>query len=604
MCGIAGISGPAAEKSLALRMLESIKHRGRDDQGVFADSGIGFGCNRLSIIDVAGGHQPVSTDDGEVWVVQNGEIYNHDELRAELQKCGHKFATRSDTEVIAQAFKEWGADCFARLDGMFAVAIWDVAGKTLHLARDRVGVKPLYFAETDGNLLFGSEIKAILAAGLLKKTTVNRRMVDQLVEVGYPLEPETLLNEVHQVPPGSRAKFDSSRFEVSSFWQPPAIVDTAPTVEQVRDALRRSIVHQTITSDVPVAAFLSGGIDTSTVVAFASGVRSDPLKTFCMGFNEATDEFADARIVAEKFGTDHREIMVDASDAMKIYPKMVWHSELPKINLYSWFVNEAASKHVKVCLSGLGGDELFAGYPTSRRFQTARRIRRLRRLGPVLAVAEMSRMVPNRYARLLRSLHSDSEAYAALVTGFPSEEVSSTVKELVTPFFNQPGDFEQKMVRAEFSEKLPYDYLLVEDAMSMAHTLEVRVPLLDDILLDLMLPVPYKCNATPSQGKLLLREAVKDILPAQCLAKPKWGFSVDVYSWWKRSVRDYALKRIPDSKFLREATPNWHRKVSEKISQPVDVQNSRWYSMAWIMLGLDVWADLFLNKQTPQSLPW
>ena len=604
MCGIAGISGQAAEKSLALRMLESIKHRGRDDQGVFADSGISFGCNRLSIIDVAGGHQPLSTEDGEVWVVQNGEIYNHDELRAELQKRGHKFATRSDTEVIAQAFKEWGADCFARLDGMFAVAIWDVAGKTLHLARDRVGVKPLYFAETDGNLLFGSEIKAILAAGLLKKTTVNRRMVDQLVEVGYPLEPETLLNEVHQVPPGSRAKFDSSRFEVSSFWQPPAIVDTAPTVEQVRDALRRSIVHQTITSDVPVAAFLSGGIDTSTVVAFASGVRSDPLKTFCMGFNEATDEFADARIVAEKFGTDHREIMVDASDAMKIYPKMVWHSELPKINLYSWFVNEAASKHVKVCLSGLGGDELFAGYPTSRRFQTARRIRRLRRLGPVLAVAEMSRMVPNRYARLLRSLHSDSEAYAALVTGFPSEEVSSTVKELVTPFFNQPGDFEQKMVRAEFSEKLPYDYLLVEDAMSMAHTLEVRVPLLDDILLDLMLPVPYKYNATPSQGKLLLREAVKDILPPQCLAKPKWGFSVDVYSWWKRSVRDYALKRIPESKFLREATPNWHRKVSEKIAQPVDVQNSRWYSMAWIMLGLDVWADLFLNKQTPQSLPW
>ncbi len=204
----------------------------------------------------------------------------------------------------------------------------------------------------------------------------------------------------------------------------------------------------------------------------------------------------------------------------------------------------------------------------------------------------------------MRSLHSDADAYATLVTGFPSEEVSSTVKELVKPFFNQPGEFEQKMVRAEFSEKLPYDYLLVEDAMSMAHTLEVRVPLLDDILLDLMLPVPYRYNATPSQGKLLLREAVKGILPPQCLAKPKWGFSVDVYSWWKRSVRDYALKRIPESKFLREATPNWHRKVSEKIAQPVDVQNSRWYSMAWIMLGLDVWADLFLNKQTPQSLPW
>ena len=599
MCGIAGVYGPTASRDLTLRMLDSIKHRGRDDQGIYSDAGISLGCNRLSIIDIAGGHQPISTIKGDVWIVQNGEIYNHNELRLELEQAGHRFKSRSDTEVIAEAYKQWGSDCFSHLNGMFSVAIWDVANKGLHLARDRVGIKPLYYACVDGSVLFGSELKAILAAGLLTKPTINLGMVAELIEVGYPLEAETLLNEVHQLPPASRAKVGSGGLELSSFWQPPALYDSAPTVQRLKEALRESIVHQTITSDVPVGAFLSGGLDTSTVVAFASGVRSEPLKTFCMGFGEATDEFADAKVVAEKFGTDHHEIPVDASDAMKIFPRMVWHSEMPKINLYSWFVNEAASKYVKVCLSGLGGDELFAGYPTTSRFTVARKMTKLRRLGPALSVLGH---VPNRYGRLLKSLNSESEAYATLVTGFPTQEVSPTVKKLVKPYFNSGRSFEQEIVRAEFNQKLPFDYLLVEDAMSMAHTLEVRVPLLDDLLLQLMLPVPYEYDASASEGKRLLREAVKDILPAECLTKPKWGFSVDVFSWWKRSVREFAIKRVPDSKFLKDVAPKWHERVVEKIAQPPTVNNSRWYSMAWIMLGLDVWSDLFLNRQSPESV--
>jgi asparagine synthase (glutamine-hydrolysing) len=600
MCGIAGVYGSAAHGDIVMRMLEPIKHRGRDDQGTYSDAGISIGCNRLSIIDVEGGHQPVRTADGDVWIVQNGEIYNHNELREELHQAGHRFKTRSDTEVIAEAYRHWGADCFSHLNGMFALAIWDARNKTLHLARDRVGIKPLCYAFVDGNVLFGSELKAILEAGLVPTPTVNLDMVAQLIEVGYPLEAETLLNEVHQLPPASRVKISSAGIAVSTYWQMPGLSASAPSISQVKETLRQSIIRQTLTSDVPVGAFLSGGLDTSTVVAFASGVRSEPLKTFCMGFGEATDEFADARLVAEKFGTDHHEISVDASGAMKIFPEMIWHSEMPKVNLYSWFVNEAASKYVKVCLSGLGGDELFAGYPTSRRFRVARRMVKLRRLGPGLSILGR---VPNRYGRLLNSVRSESAAYATLVTGFPSEEVSPRVRELVKPYFNNhQQSFEQDIVLAEFSQKLPFDYLQVEDAMSMAHTLEVRVPLLDELLLQLMLPVPYEYEASPNEGKRLLRAAVRDILPARCLKKPKWGFSVDVFSWWKRSVREFAVNRIPESRFLKEVAPKWHKLIVKKITQSPNVEDSRWYSMGWIMLGLDVWSDLFLKRQNPESV--
>ncbi|MGD0177130.1 MAG: asparagine synthase (glutamine-hydrolyzing) [Candidatus Bathyarchaeia archaeon] len=602
MCGIAGLHGEFASKEIVLRMLETIKHRGRDDQGVFAEGHVGIGCNRLSIIDVAGGHQPLSNEEGTIWLVQNGEIYNYQALREALHNAGHRLQTQSDTEAIAHAYEEWGPDCFKHLKGIFAIALWDGTNHTLHLARDRVGIKPLYYAQAQGGLLFASEYKAILAAGLLDSLTVNQGMVDQLLEVGYPLEPETLLNEVHQVPPGSRLEVHGGNVREVAFWTPPGLSDYVPDESIVRNTLKDSVISQTITSDVPVGAFLSGGLDTSTVVAFASRVRPDGLKTFCMGFKEPTDEFKDARVVAETFGTEHHEIIVDASQAMEIFPRMVWHSEAPKVNLYSWFVNEAASKYVKVCLSGLGGDELFGGYPSSTRFGIARKISKYRR-GPIPALSRFADLIPSRRVKYAGSLRTESLAYATLITALPRNEISPRVKDLTSHYFDKGAStFEQSMTRAEFHTKLPYDYLLVEDAMSMAHTLEVRVPLLHDDLLELMMPVAYRHNVNGTQGKRLLRAAVRDILPPRCLSKEKWGFSVNVFSWWKNSVREYAIKRIPDSNFLKANAPKWHDKITAKIQSTPEVRNSRWYSMAWIMLGLDYWSELFLEAQTPKAI--
>jgi asparagine synthase (glutamine-hydrolysing) len=604
LCGIAGCFGETADRQLILKMLEPIRHRGRDDQGVFTDGGIGLGCNRLAIIDVPGGHQPISNAEGTVWVALNGEIYNHNELREELRSLGHDFRTRSDTEVIAQSYEEWGPECFNRLNGMFAVTVWDSTKRTLNLARDRVGIKPCYYARVNGNVLFASEVKAILASGLLGKRTVNLRMVEQLLEVGYPLEAETLLNEVHQIPPAHRVELSADKFEVFQFWEAPEIRDFLPDKDAVKKTVQNAIVHQTITSDVPVGAFLSGGLDTSTIVAFASQVRADGLKTFCMGFGESTDEFADARVVAETFGTDHHEILVDASDAMKIFPQMVWHSELPKVNLYSWFVNEAASKHVKVCLSGLGGDELFAGYAGTARFRNARRIARWRRLSPILTLAASSQLLPARYAGLARSMRSEPLAYSTLITGFPGDEVSPSVKENVARYFEQDYGFEQGVVGAEFHTKLPYDYLLVEDAMSMAHTLEVRVPLLDNTLLDLLLPVRYEHQMRGQTGKLLLRSAVKDLLPARCLKKPKWGFSVNVYSWWKKGLADYVRREVPGSEFLKEHSGKMFEKVIDQIGKPDDEARTRWYAIAWTMLGLEAWRRMYATDEPPKQVYW
>jgi asparagine synthase (glutamine-hydrolysing) len=577
-------------------MLETMKHRGRDETGIYVDDGVGLGCDRLAIVDVVGGHQPVATNDGAVWAVLNGEIYNHRELRTILQESGHQFSSLSDTEVVAHAYKEWGDLSFARLQGMFAIAIWDADKRSLVLARDRVGIKPLYY-HAGATFGFASEAKAMVATNLIETPTVNKSAVVQLLEVGYFLAPMSMLNEVNQLPPASYLTYTGGSATTKTYWTPPPYSNEIPSAETIRKTVRDSVVRQTETSDVPVTAFLSGGLDTSTIVAFASRVRPEGLRTFCMGFGENTDEFADAKLVAEAFGTDHHELLVDANQAMILFPKMIWHSEMPKVNLYSWFVNEAASKFGKVCLSGLGGDELFCGYPTSSRYRRARQISGIRRMPLAKELLGAASVLPIRKASYAKALAEEAQSYSAIITGFPPSETRSAISSSVQKYFSGKEDFVEKMVRCEFHTKLPYDYLLVEDAMSMAHTLEVRVPLLDDFLLELMLPVHCKYQMNAYIGKLLLRSAMRGLLPERCFAKPKWGFSVDIYSWWKNAVREYAARYLPESKVLKELAGDWHLKVLQKMQPPTDPSRTRWYSMAWMMLGLELWHRIFIDEQ-------
>jgi asparagine synthase (glutamine-hydrolysing) len=595
MCGIAGIVGDDASRENLLKMLDTMKHRGHDDVGTYVDHQIALGCDRLSIVDVTGGHQPVSGENATVWTVLNGEIYNHREIRAELQQKGHRFNSLSDTEVLAHAYEEWGERSFERITGMFASAVWDGTKKTLVIARDKVGIKPLYYFRSGRTFAFASEAKAILAARLAGAPTINRVAVAHLLEVGYFLAPMSMFREIEQLPPASFLSYDRGSTSRTMYWEPPAYSDCVPSIEAVRNTLKESVVSQTEISDVPVAAFLSGGLDTSTVAAFASRVRPEALRTFCMGFGEQTDEFKDAKVVAETFGTDHHELLVDPSQGMKLFPQMIWHSEMPKVNLYSWFVNEAASKFGKVCLSGLGGDELFCGYPTSSRFKRARQVSSLMQLPLSKQLASAASAIPFGKAKYSKALTDETLAYSTIATGFPPSEIDPSIPGDLKRYFPGTSDFVQEMVRCEFHTKLPYDYLLVEDAMSMAHTLEVRVPLLDDRLLELMLGVPSKYQMTNNVGKLLLRQAMTGILPERCFIKPKWGFSVNVYSWWRNAVRDYAEKYIPESQILKELGGNWHRKLVEVMRQPLDPSRTRWYAMGWTMLGLELWHRIFVD---------
>lgn len=359
-------------------MIAALNHRGPDDTGLFEDTGIGLANARLSIIDVEGGHQPIHNEDETIRVTYNGELYNYRDLRKELEALGHRFYTKSDTEDIVHCYEEYGEGFVSRLNGMFAIALWDASKRKLVLARDRMGIKPLYYTMQNGSLLFASEIKGILQAQIPR--AVDRKSLFAIMNLGYLPGDRTLLEGVLKLPPSSILVCENDSIRVSQYWNIPPIdasTDEDNVVARLQRVLEESVRDQLV-ADVPVGCFLSGGLDTSTIVAYASQAMSQPLKTFCMGFGEETDEFRDARLVAERFGTDHHEIMVDSSQGVKLYPKMIWHMESPKYNLYPWFVCELVHKYVKVCLSGNGGDEIFGGYYA--RYSNALRIDHLSRM--------------------------------------------------------------------------------------------------------------------------------------------------------------------------------------------------------------------------------
>ncbi len=593
-----------------------IKHRGPDDYGEFVDSGIGIFSNRLSIIDLEGGHQPIFNEKGDVAIVFNGEIYNFPELKQNLEAKGHKFKTRSDTEVILHGFEEYGKNIFAMLDGMFAIALWDVSARRLVLARDRVGIKPLYYATaSNGDLVFCSEVKGILAHPEIS-ARVNSRALYDLMALYYIPFGLTLFEGIFRLPQGHY--YDSKSGSVTSFWSPPEIKKNfAPTVESVRSALERSIKRQLI-SDVEVGSFLSGGLDTSTIVAFASKYYSGKLKTFCMGFGHADDEIQDARKVAEFFGTDHHDLIISDRSSLELYPRMVWHSEEPRFNTYSWFVNEYASKFVKVCLSGLGGDEIFFGYPTTSRFTAFQRMQSIMKIP---GTSYLSALTSGKRKVLLSVAGNRAAAYLTVISpvygqgevrkifAMPAEPDERALEDrMETSYFSnsKTENFIQQTVRAEFGTKLADHFLLIDDAMSMAHSLENRVPLLDNELIDLMLPVPYKYNYNGSEGKLLLRKAMAGILPQQCFSKPKQGFSLDILRWWKGELRETISNTIDRSEAVRKY---FNVEVLRSL-EPRAAESYGLASLLWHVFAFDIWHELFiengpenLRAHGPKSVP-
>jgi asparagine synthase (glutamine-hydrolysing) len=610
MCGIAGFVG-LDDEVLLRRMIEVLHHRGPDDTGFFTDKGAGL-CNaRLSIIDIEGGHQPLSNENGTVHVTYNGEIYNYRQLRQELQQLGHQFKTQSDTEVIVHAYEEYREPFVTKLNGMFAIGLWDSSKRKLILARDRMGIKPLYYAVKGKSILFGSEIKAILQAPV--ERTVDEQALYSILNLGYIPGERTLLAAIRKLPPSTYIVHENGSVRTEMYWALPPAGGTI-TERSLLDKLELTIqesVRDQLVADVPIGCFLSGGLDTSILVAYASSVSREPLKTFCMGFGEETDEFNDAKLIAEKFGTDHYELTVNSSEGMKLYPKMIWHMEAPKYNLYPWFVCELVHKYVKVCLSGNGGDEVFGGYYA--RYNNALRIQKLAAnplaglirfsSAPLCAFPTTTR-TRNRL-RVLGALGDETTEYLVIAGAFPesfNERLlkfrgsASELRRHYEPFF-RGIDPVQGLMNAELRTKLVDDLLSVDDTMSMAHSLELRVPLLDNRIVDLMTRVPWRMKYTPgTQGKLLLRKVISKVLPERILRKPKWGFSVNVQAWFRGELGELIRQVVPESDVLpRYFDTGTVQKVLHRTKG--ETGDRRFQVLLWQLLGFHFWHKMFIESE-------
>ena len=585
MCGIAGWAGgdvPPTEREAVLhRMTATIRHRGPDGAGYYVPAtipprpGVGLGMRRLSIIDVSGGDQPIHNETRTVWVVFNGEIYNYRELRRELEARGHTFYTRSDTEVIVHAYEEHGEACVRHLRGMFAFAVWDSTRERLLLATDRLGIKPVYYAPTPQGLIFGSELKCLRASGQLAEDVDDDALL-QYFTLQYIPPPRTIFRAARKLPPAHLLIWTAAGASVvRPYWDVPDEVDHRRPVEETRRQLRhalRDAVRSHLVSDVPLGAFLSGGIDSSSVVALMSENGADPVRTFTIGFgDDAYDERRHARMVADRYHTEHHELVVEP-ETVELLPRLVAHFDEPfgdSSALPTYYASKLARQFVKVVLSGDGGDELFLGYTTFQGIELARHLSRLPRHLRAAAAA-----VPRLLPRFGRAAWADRverwrrQAAASVLAPTPAYLSKITVVDWSTlgpllsrdlgqrlgtrdPFAPVEASLRasasrrvdhvlQPFVYAGLKVSLPGDMLVKVDRMSMANSLEVRVPLLDHALVEFAAGVPIGQRFPRWRRKGLLKDTMRDALPAEILRQPKRGFSVPLARWFRDDLRTFA----------------------------------------------------------------
>jgi len=573
MCGIAGIvyddSERRVDRAALERMCDQIVHRGPDDRGIWESPGVGLGHQRLSIIDLsAAGHQPMSNEDGSVWVTYNGEIYNFAELRAELEGRGHQFRSRTDTEVLVHLYEELGDGLVERLDGMFAFGLWDARRRRLLLARDRVGKKPLKYAEVPGGLVFASELKSILASGLVEPD-VDLGAIDRFLCLSYVPAPDTGLRGIQKLPAGHLLVWENGETRVERYWSLDYRNKQSRTPDEWAVAVRsevRDAVDRRLISDVPLGAFLSGGIDSSIVVACMAESGSRPVETFSIGFeHEAYNELPHARAIAERYGTSHHEFVVRADDA-ELLPRLARHYEEPYSDpsaLPSYFLARETRRHVTVALNGDGGDEGFTGYQRyaqARAWDARSWLGRLglgsaARLsaGAVAGVSsDLARQLDafahlsspelaRRYGWLMRLL-SDRER-SRLYTAEMRAHLETSAAQLLGRWTDDPRAGRETFDRLCYADVRGYlaDELMTKmDLASMAHSLEARSPLLDHRVLELAASAPAEIRCPGGNLKGLLKHAFRDVFPAELLERPKQGFALPLHDWFRGPLRPLA----------------------------------------------------------------
>lgn len=628
MCGIAGVlhkDDRPVDRVVLEKMCGVMQHRGPDDEGFFFAGHVGLGVRRLKIIDLTTGHQPIHNEDRSIWIILNGEIYNFPDLRSGLESKGHRFYTNTDTETIVHAYEEWGDAFVERLNGMFAFAIWDQREKKLVVCRDRLGIVPLYLYADDRKLIFASEIKAIL-----QDQSIPRRVslpgLGSYLTFAYVPAPWTMFEGIQKLLPGHMLIHHCGRTTIRQYW------DYSHTESEGRgekgylnelcERLKESVRLRLI-SDVPLGAFLSGGIDSSIIVALMSELMDEPVKTFSMGFEEeGYNELSYARMVAEHLGTEHYELKVSPWD-IEVLPRLIWHLDEPLADaaaLPTYFLSEFARQQVTVVLTGTGGDELFGGYDRHRRqrfLQTYARVPRfarerliwplarrlpaanglltrlVSRVGMVTEGAALS--LKDRYVRWMSVLPTSAQQTVLSADVLQAME-SVDYLEPVTRYFMpcQAGEDLNRMLYVDAKTYLTDDILTMTDKITMAHSLEARVPLLDHHLVEFAATVPASLKVRGWETKHILRKYLAASLPREIWDRPKHGFTVPVGLWFKGDLNDFASQVLLSSQAVSRGFFN-PAGIKDLLRQQKGGTNDLGGGI-WSLLNFELWCCQFIDR--------
>lgn len=631
MCGIHGVVAlkrPQQFPQQWLTMMGDITaHRGPDDSGSYVAENIALGMRRLSVIDLAGGHQPISSDDGQLVLVCNGEIYNYRELRAGLSDC--HFKTNSDVEVILHLYRQYGVDCLQHLNGMFAFALWDNRKQQLMLARDRLGIKPLYYGERNGYLAFSTESKALLTLPDFQAEVCPQGLA-QYLNLGYVPAPYSMFKGIRKLEVASYLLIDSQGIQQQQYWQPD--FTAAPQhseqswVQQIRQQLERSVEMQMV-SDVPLGAFLSGGVDSSAIVALMSRHSARPVKTYAIGFDTGSagrfyNELPYARAVAQQYGTEHREIVVKP-DVVSLLPKLLWHLDEPVADsafITTWLVSQFARQDVTVILSGVGGDELFGGY---RRYQGEHYLQQYRKVPAWLrhnVISPLAVKLPgDRHSKWLNTLRlakafvqsaelSDDERYLRYMQVFSP----SQCQQLLAGDNNTSNLLQQhyrnskatnglwRMFDTDRQTQLPDDLLLLTDKMTMATSLECRVPFLDHNMVQLAVTIPPQLVMKNGRLKHLLKEALSDLLPPEILDRPKRGFGAPLGAWLKQELAGLLQLFINRECVERRGLLSWPL-IEQTLAQHIAGREDHTDHLL-ALLNLEIWCQLYIDGHSAEHI--
>ncbi len=620
MCGICGIvdftSTPVSREEVKA-MNRTQLHRGPDAQGIYFDNNVGLGHTRLSILDLSdAGKQPMLSSDGKVILVFNGEIYNFREIRNDLEKCGVKFRSHSDTEVLLHAYLLWGKDSFLRLNGMFAFAIWDARVEELILVRDRHGIKPLYWHSNNSGLTFGSEIKSILARGRIPKK-INYKGLHEYFYYGNCLGNKTLFKDIQKLRPGYFISLNKERIKIEKYWDPCNLNSNEATenaaIEGVRDRLDKAI-HRQLVSDVPVGVFLSGGIDSSCITAYASRYYGSGLQTFSVGFDfdKGANELPKAKEIAKLFGTDHNELHVEGYQLPEVIEQLVRSHDEPfgdAADIPLFLLCQQLNGAPKVILQGDGGDEIFAGYRRYKLLSAERTLRAMARtIIPLHNILPKNKQYYKR-ARMLEALKQQDPALrmALLLTQEtltepPTRLLSKEWQESIIehdPFEEyriqnerfKHLDAVQKMLYVDTQIILPNTFLEKVDKSTMAHSMEIRVPLLDNELVDYVSQLPSSYKIKFGKKKYILRKALRGVIPDKILDAPKTGFEVPYSYWLQGPLCDYMKSVLFDESITKLGIFN-NRELRRCVDLHVSGQRQFGY-LLWKMLNLALWLKMY-----------